>query len=119
MLKCKNCGTLNADYAINCTKCNSKLQIKKLNDNGLSENDNDSNNIGMIIAVLSIIMGLIKIIVDFIDGSFSIENLFYVFLGVALITMIGMNIENSLMIKILKSDVVSLNKQLDEIKKEL
>lgn len=119
MIRCEICGALNADHAEHCEKCNVKLSTKHLNDNGLKDDYKESNNFGMIVGFFSIVMGLVFLIVEFIEGSFSIVGLFYILLGVALITVINKSLKDTEHIKSLEIEVSSLKKQISAIKDEL
>jgi len=119
VVRCKICGALNGDHVEYCEKCGESFDPKNTASKDSKDEYVESNTFGTVVAFFSMIIGLVLLIVALINGAFEFIGLFYILLGITIITMITKTQTQGERIKSLEVDNEALRKRINEIKEQL
>ena len=117
MKRCKTCGKLNADDALECENCHANLDpivMEVVHDHG------EPNPITLltVMAVILILVGSFLLILNIVHLTFDFMTILYLASGASILIFDGKLHKHEKQIFVLKEEIHRLNKRVKELKEK-
>lgn len=116
MKRCKTCGKLNWDGAIECENCHNEFELKKVSPD--MDRENQKSVFPDIVAGILTLVGVILFVIDLVHLRISSISILYIAAGINIFSFRFYQEKHNQKIKLLEFDIQRLMEQVEQLHKK-